>query len=144
MFYKGNYYHVLHDRLRINEMLDFLKKNSRNNRYGYIANLGGGFGTFITCDEAKDNNTKFTIDAYNSNEWKILELDTTMNERCEEVRDYIENELKIEFDSRFYDIRKMSISDIWNHFNDVNTSLMTDEKIYGILMWMKNTDYFED
>jgi hypothetical protein len=65
--------------------------------------------------------------------------DFEMEEKLDELRYWLQYEVdKFELDTRFYDIYKMDIGDLWNRIDE--QIIIHDEKLaYDIMMWLKET-----
>jgi hypothetical protein len=72
-------------------------------------------------------------------DWEIVVPDYEMEEKLDELRYWLQYEVdKFELDTRFFDIYKMSIADLWNRIDE--QIVIHDEKLaYDIMMWLKET-----
>ena len=132
MFNKGKYYKPLFINFSFNEMRDMLDRDPN-----YVAYLGY---SYFTKDQINDKNAKFTIEQFTSNEWQILDIDWDLTNKRDEIQDYLEDELDIDFDSRFYDPDLMSIHDMWNYLDDYCRKILNENTYYDIFMYLKENN----
>ena len=71
--------------------------------------------------------------ALNSN-WEVVEEDYEKEQKLIQLRDKVRDKLNL--DSRFYDIDKEDISEIWDHVSD---QLINDDLALELVDWMIET-----
>ena len=81
------------------------------------------------------NDIKLPLWAINSDKWTILIPDIDKNEKVEEIKDWIMNDLNFELDTRFYNADKMDLSDWWNRLDE---QLISEDVAYEIMLWLKD------
>lgn len=132
-FNRGYYYKIYEENIDFNTMINYLQNSHNDTDYvGYLD------GIYVTVKEALNNESKFTLKEITRDNWKILIVDWDMNGKRDAVQDYLENDLNIEFDSRYYVSSNMSIDDMWQYLDQHYPSLISDDILYDILMDLKN------
>lgn len=132
-FNRGYYYKIHEENIDFNTMINYLQ-NSHND----IDYVGYRDGVYVTVKEALNNESKFTLKEITRDDWKILIVDWDMIGKRDAVQDYLEDDLHIEFDSRYYVQSNMSIDDMWQYLDQHYPSLISDDILYDILMDLKN------
>jgi hypothetical protein len=80
--------------------------------------------------------TKFSVNDIMATDWEICRVDWEWEDKLDEVRDYVE-EAGLVVDTRFYDLDKMDIGEIFNYI----TNMIDRETEYNILMTLKKEGY---
>lgn len=132
-FNRGYYYKIYEENIDFNTMINYLQNSHNDTDYvGYLD------GIYVTVKEALNNESKFTLKEITRDNWKILIVDWDMIGKRDAVQDYLEDDLHIEFDSRYYVPSYMSIDDMWQYLDQHYPSLISDDILYDILMDLKN------
>ena len=73
--------------------------------------------------------------AIRDNYWHLFVPDYEMEDKVEELRDYLDSIYEV--DSRFYDVSKMDIDDIFNQLDD---HVLDDQLRMKIIFWLRDND----
>ena len=73
--------------------------------------------------------------AINSTSWHIYVPDYDMENKVNELRDYLDDVYQV--DTRFYDINKMTIGQIFDQFD---TNVFDDDIRIKILLWLRDNN----
>lgn len=79
---------------------------------------------------------KFSIDDVMATDWQVVQVNWEWENKLDEVRDYVEG-AGLELDTRFYDLDKMDISQIFGYI----ANMIDRETEYNILMTLKKEGY---
>lgn len=73
--------------------------------------------------------------AINDPYWHLYVPDYEMESKVDEVRDYLDDVYEV--DSRFYDIRKMNVGQV---FNELDNHVLNDELRMEIILWLRDNN----
>lgn len=135
------YYKVERDHLDIDTSFDIVKNQEINDASMRVKDLNGYSYHVIGKNDLPSKIEEITlpIGLLRSLEWEIVVPDYEMEEKLDELRYWLQYEVdNFELDTRFFDIDKMDIGDIWNRIDE--QIVIHDEKLaYDIMMWLKET-----
>ena len=135
------YYKVERDHLDIDTAFDIVKNQEINDASMRVKDLNGYSYHVIGKNDLPSKIEEITlpIGLLRSLEWEIVVPDYEMEEKLDELRYWLQYEVdNFELDTRFFDIDKMDIGDIWNRIDE--QIVIHDEKLaYDIMMWLKET-----
>ena len=135
------YYKVEKDHLDIDTAFDIVKNQEINDASMRVKDLNGYSYHVIGKNDLPSKIEEITlpIGLLRSLEWEIVVPDYEMEEKLDELRYWLQYEVdNFELDTRFFDIDKMDIGDIWNRIDE--QIVIHDEKLaYDIMMWLKET-----
>lgn len=135
------YYKVERDHLDIDTAFDIVKNQEINDVSMRVKDLNGYSYHVIGKNDLPSKIEEITlpIGLLRSLEWEIVVPDYEMEEKLDELRYWLQYEVdNFELDTRFFDIDKMDIGDIWNRIDE--QIVIHDEKLaYDIMMWLKET-----
>jgi hypothetical protein len=135
------YYKVVREHLDFDTAFDIVKNQEINDASMRVKDLKGYSYHVIGKNDLPSKIEEITLPVglLRSLEWEIVVPDYEMEEKLDELRYWLQYEVdKFELDTRFFDIYKMSIADLWNRIDE---QIVThDEKLaYDIMMWLKET-----
>ena len=135
------YYKVVREHLDFDTAFDIVKNQEINDASMRVKDLKGYSYHVIGKNDLPSKIEEITLPVglLRSLDWEIVVPDYEMEEKLDELRYWLQYEVdKFELDTRFFDIYKMSISDLWNRIDE---QIVThDEKLaYDIMMWLKET-----
>jgi hypothetical protein len=135
------YYKVVREHLDFDTAFDIVKNQEINDASMRVKDLKGYSYHVIGKNDLPSKIEEITLPVglLRSLEWEIVVPDYEMEEKLDELRYWLQYEVdKFELDTRFFDIYKMSIADLWNR---IDKQIVThDEKLaYDIMMWLKET-----
>ena len=135
------YYKVVREHLDFDTAFDIVKNQEINDASMRVKDLNGYSYHVIGKNDLPSKIEEITLPVglLRSLDWEIVVPDYEMEEKLDELRYWLQYEVdKFELDTRFFDIYKMSISDLWNRIDE---QIVThDEKLaYDIMMWLKET-----
>ena len=131
----ANYHNIVKDNLTFQEAYAAFME-------GKIVRRWSNFYTVYTnaSKEEDMNEAKFSIADIKATDWQILEVNWDLEDKLDAVRMYVED-AGLDIDTRFYDLYKMDIGEIFNLITD---SLDT-ETMYNIIMLLKEKGFrFDD
>ena len=135
------YYKVVREHLDFDTAFDIVKNQEINDASMRVKDLKGYSYHVIGKNDLPSKIEEITLPVglLRSLDWEIVVPDYEMEEKLDELRYWLQYEVdKFELDTRFFDIYKMSISDLWNRIDEQIVTL--DEKLaYDIMMWLKET-----
>ena len=135
------YYKVERDHLDIDTAFDIVKNQEINDASMRVKDLNGYSYHVIGKNDLPSKIEEITlpIGLLRSLEWEIVVPDYEMEEKLDELRYWLQYEVdNFELDTRFFDIDKMDIGDIWNRIDE--QIVIHDEKLaYDIMMLLKET-----
>ena len=135
------YYKVERDHLDIDTAFDIVKNQEINDASMRVKDLNGYSYHVIGKNDLPSKIEEITlpIGLLRSLEWEIVVPDYEMEEKLDEPRYWLQYEVdNFELDTRFFDIDKMDIGDIWNRIDE--QIIIHDEKLaYDIMMLLKET-----
>ena len=135
------YYKVERDHLDIDTAFDIVKNQEINDASMRVKDLNGYSYHVIGKNDLPSKIEEITlpIGLLRSLEWEIVVPDYEMEEKLDELRYWLQYEVdNFELDTRFFDIDKMDIGDIWNRIDE--QIIIHDEKLaYDIMMLLKET-----
>lgn len=135
------YYKVERDHLDIDTAFDIVKNQEINDASMRVKDLNGYSYHVIGKNDLPSKIEEITlpIGLLRSLEWEIVVPDYEMEENLDELRYWLQYEVdNFELDTRFFDIDKMDIADLWNRIDE--QIVIHDEKLaYDIMMWLKET-----
>ena len=126
-----NYYKVKESKKTFQEAYEAFNNGAYVRRHKYIMTVYGPGATKESMDSEK-----FSVDDVMSDDWEIVEVDWDWENKVDDVRDYVE-EAGLYLDSRFYDLDKMTIGEIFDRIADA----CDRETIYNIIMLLKEKGY---
>jgi hypothetical protein len=135
------YYKVVREHLDFDTAFDIVKNQEINDASMRVKDLKGYSYHVIGKNDLPSKIEEITLPVglLRSLDWEIVVPDYEMEEKLDELRYWLQYEVdKFELDTRFFDIYKMSIADLWNRIDE---QIVThDEKLaYDIMMWLKET-----
>ena len=135
------YYKVVREHLDFDTAFDIVKNQEINDASMRVKDLKGYSYHVIGKNDLPSKIEEITLPVglLRSLDWEIVVPEYEMEEKLDELRYWLEYEVdKFELDTRFFDIYKMSIADLWNRIDE---QIVThDEKLaYDIMMWLKET-----
>ena len=135
------YYKVVREHLDFDTAFDIVKNQEINDASMRVKDLKGYSYHVIGKNDLPSKIEEITLPVglLRSLEWEIVVPDYEMEEKLDELRYWLQYEVdKFELDTRFFDIYKMSIADLWNRIDE--QIITDDEKLaYDIMMWLKET-----
>jgi hypothetical protein len=135
------YYKVVREHLDFDTAFDIVKNQEINDASMRVKDLKGYSYHVIGKNDLPSKIEEITLPVglLRSLEWEIVVPDYEMEEKLDELRYWLQYEVdKFELDTRFFDIYKMSIADLWNRIDE--QIVIHDEKLaYDIMMWLKET-----
>ena len=135
------YYKVVREHLDFDTAFDIVKNQEINDASMRVKDLKGYSYHVIGKNDLPSKIEEITLPVglLRSLDWEIVVPDYEMEEKLDELRYWLQYEVdKFELDTRFFDIYKMSISDLWNRIDE--QIVIHDEKLaYDIMMWLKET-----
>ena len=135
------YYKVERDHLDIDTAFDIVKNQEINDASMRVKDLNGYSYHVIGKNDLPSKIEEITlpIGLLRSLEWEIVVPDYEMEEKLDELRYWLQYEVdNFELDTRFFDIDKMDIGDLWNRIDE--QIIIHDEKLaYDIMMLLKET-----
>jgi hypothetical protein len=135
------YYKVVREHLDFDTAFDIVKNQEINEASMRVKDLKGYLYHVIGKNDLPSKIEEITLPVglLRSLDWEIVVPDYEMEEKLDELRYWLQYEVdKFELDTRFFDIYKMSIADLWNRIDEQIVTL--DEKLaYDIMMWLKET-----
>jgi hypothetical protein len=135
------YYKVVKEHLDFDTAFDIVKNQEINDASMRVKDLKGYSYHVIGKNDLPSKIEEITLPVglLRSLEWEIVVPDYEMEEKLDELRYWLQYEVdKFELDTRFFDIYKMSIADLWNRIDE--QIVIHDEKLaYDIMMWLKET-----
>jgi len=120
-----SYYNVVDSGKTFQEAYDLFKSGKYVRRKHFSTVYG-------PCCENMDTE-KFSIAEFASTDWEVLEVNWALEDKLAEVRDYVED-ADLYLDTRFYDIDKMCIGEIFDRICDA----ISEETIYKLIMYLKS------
>jgi hypothetical protein len=135
------YYKAVREHLDFDTAFDIVKNQEINDASMRVKDLKGYSYHVIGKNDLPSKIEEITLPVglLRSLDWEIVVPDYEMEEKLDELRYWLQYEVdKFELDTRFFDIYKMSIADLWNRIDE---QIVThDEKLaYDIMMWLKET-----
>ena len=135
------YYKVVREHLDFDTAFDIVKNQEINDASMRVKDLKGYSYHVIGKNDLPSKIEEITLPVglLRSLDWEIVVPDYEMEEKLDELRYWLQYEVdKFELDTRFFDIYKMNIGDLWNRIDE---QIVThDEKLaYDIMMWLKET-----
>jgi len=135
------YYKVVREHLDFDTAFDIVKNQEINDASMRVKDLKGYSYHVIGKNDLPSKIEEITLPVglLRSLDWEIVVPDYEMEEKLDELRYWLQYEVdKFELDTRFFDIYKIGIGDLWNRIND--QIVIFDEKLaYDIMMWLKET-----
>ena len=135
------YYKVVESNLDFDKAFDIVKNQTIQEASMRVKELNGYSYHVIGKNDLPKSINEITLPVglLRSLEWEIVIPDFEMEEKLDELRYWLQYEVdKFELDTRFYDIYKMDIGDLWNKIDE--QIIIHDEKLaYDIIMWLKET-----
>jgi hypothetical protein len=135
------YYKVVREHLDFDTAFDIVKNQEINDASMRVKDLKGYSYHVIGKNDLPSKIEEITLPVglLRSLDWEIVVPDYEMEEKLDELRYWLQYEVdKFELDTRFFDIYKMSIADLWNRIDE--QIVIHDEKLaYDIMMWLKET-----
>lgn len=110
------YYKATKSNLSFNEAID-----SFNN--GNTIRLGN---SLFNPKDININDIRFSIGQITSNNWEVVDIDSNMTNKLDDVRDMM-YDINLNIDSRFYHEERMDIFDYWQLFE--NQFVTCDENL---------------
>ena len=135
------YYKVVREHLDFDTAFNIVKNQEINDASMRVKDLKGYSYHVIGKNDLPSKIEEITLPVglLRSLDWEIVVPDYEMEEKLDELRYWLQYEVdKFELDTRFFDIYKMSIADLWNRIDE--QIVIHDEKLaYDIMMWLKET-----
>ena len=135
------YYKIVREHLDFDTAFDIVKNQEINDASMRVKDLKGYSYHVIGKNDLPSKIEEITLPVglLRSLDWEIVVPDYEMEEKLDELRYWLQYEVdKFELDTRFFDIYKMSIADLWNRIDE--QIVIHDEKLaYDIMMWLKET-----
>jgi hypothetical protein len=135
------YYKVVREHLDFDTAFDIVKNQEINDASMRVKDLKCYSYHVIGKNDLPSKIEEITLPVglLRSLDWEIVVPDYEMEEKLDELRYWLQYEVdKFELDTRFFDIYKMSIADLWNRIDE--QIVIHDEKLaYDIMMWLKET-----
>ena len=82
-----------------------------------------------------DEDIELPLWAFSDQYWHLYVPDYEMEDKVDKLRDYLESVYDV--DSRFYDIRKMDISEIFSQLDD---HVLNDDLRMEIIFWLRDNN----
>jgi len=134
--YNDNYYDF-------DEAYDIIEKNNLKNVVMRVRNFASPYMVEVSYDMIKENKKSISIPVWaaKSDKWSLWEPDYEKQNVVNEIADWMQDELKFDLDSRFYNADNMSIDDWWNQLND---HILIEDDCLAIMQWLKENKRLND
>jgi len=86
-----------------------------------------------------DEDIELPLWAIKDQYWHLYVPDYEKEDKVDELRDYLESVYDV--DSRFYDVQKMSISEIFDQLND---HVLNDDLRMEIILWLRDNNKIQE
>ena len=115
---------------------DMIEKNNLKNVVMRVKNkFVSPYMVEVSYDMIKENKKSISIPVWaaKSDNWSLWEPDYEKQNVVDEIADWMQDELKFDLDSRFYNADNMSIDDWWNQLND---HILIEDDCLAIMRWL--------
>ena len=136
----ANYYKIVRDHLCFTDALNIIVNNEIHDASMRIKTSEFSYKLLTRYDIPKDiNEISLPIGLYNSSDWQIVIPDYDKEEKLDEIKRWLEHDVDgFYIDTRFYDLSKMNMSQVW-YYLDEHFISNNEELEYEIMTWLKDT-----
>lgn len=106
-------------------------------KMGQCVKRSGSGVVYEPCSTADMDKTKFSVEDILATDWQECGINWDLQDKLEDVRDYVK-EAGLVVDTRFYDLDKMDITQIFSYLAQNELDVYAE---YDILMMLKKEGY---
>lgn len=135
--YQGKYYKLKDNQLTFNEARNYWKERIDHKDKNFIL-TNDNYKVLSPYEIDNIDEVKLNYIEFNS-QWSFWVIDNEKQGKLDDIYDYMNDiDFGRKIDSRFYDLYKMDISDIWTQLDHL--FILSDDLKYEILMWCKENN----